>query len=137
MVNLRDRFNDINVGIDIIALKRLSAILERSGSRFTQRVFTSREMEEARSHGNYLAALAGSFAAKEAIIKGLCLSPQEELPLKDIQITRGPWGEPRPELSGQAAEIARSRGIEIIKISLSWEEEYAVAVALILGGGGE
>lgn len=136
-MNLNELFSDVNIGIDIIALNRLIDILNRSGERFTKRVFTPLELEEANAHGNYTATLAGCFAAKGAVIKGLSLSPGEDLALTDIQITHGPGGAPTAVLSGQAAEVARRRGIEKIKVSLSWEEEYAVAVALLLGSGGD
>ncbi len=120
------------VGIDIISLKRLAEIVERSGDRFLNRVYTGTELAEARAHGDFIAALAVRFAAKEAVFKALGAGPDDAVELSEIEVTASRRGEPTAALAGRAADVASRNGIRGVLVSVSWEAECAVAVAVSL-----
>lgn len=121
------------VGVDIVSLQRLAEIVNRSGDRFLRRVYTPREVAEAEAHGNYIASLAARFAAKEAVYKALGAGPDDAVELVEIEITTGQRGEPEAALAGRAADVASRNGIRSVLVSVSWEAECAVAVAVSLG----
>lgn len=121
------------VGVDIISLQRLAEIVDRSGDRFLNRVYTHKELAEARAHGDLIAALAVRFAAKEAVYKSLGAGPDDGVGLAEIEITGGQRGEPTVALAGRAADVASRNGICSVLVSVSWETECAVAVAVSLG----
>lgn len=124
------------LGVDIISLDRLSSIVARSGDRFLTRVYTPAELSESRAHGDFIAALAGCFAAKEAVYKALGTVLDGGTSLADIQVTRGGRGEPRVTLLGRAGETAAERGIRAVLVSISWETDCAVACAIALANEG-
>jgi holo-[acyl-carrier protein] synthase len=113
-------------GIDMIEVARLQEAIERHGERFLRRVYTEREIEQLA--GNY-PSLAARFAGKEAVAKALAtgIGPVSWL---EIEILRGPAREPLLNLYGQAAELARQRGVERWSISLSHTHIHAIAIAV-------
>ncbi len=119
------------IGTDIVSLPRMEEILARAGDLFLRRVFTDGEIREGKTAENPAAYFASSFAAKEAAIKAL--RPGGEAPradFTDMEVDRGTGGEPLIRLAGQAAALAESRGIGSLLLSVSREEEYALAVVL-------
>lgn len=113
-------------GIDMIEVARLQEAIERHGERFLRRIYTEREREQL--SGNY-PSLAARFAGKEAVAKALAtgIGPISWL---EIEILRGPAGEPLLKLYGEAAELASQRGVERWSISLSHTHIHAIAIAV-------
>jgi holo-[acyl-carrier protein] synthase len=103
----------VNIGTDIVQISRVS-------DKIASRILTAKENE---LYNGNLQFLAGRFAAKEAIAKALGTGIGASYSFGDIEILRGERGEPIVYLKGQRAES--------IKVSISHEKEYAVAVALI------
>jgi holo-[acyl-carrier protein] synthase len=118
-------------GLDIIEISRVKTVIDRFGSRFLERVFTSAELSEV---GRSPASLAVRFAAKEAVSKALgtgigMVSWQE------IEIRRGSSREPLLHLSGKAAKRAEELGLQTWSLSLSHTDSYAAAVVVAAGEG--
>ena len=124
----------LGIGVDIISMVRMAETLDRSGDVFLKRVFSANEIALGCRSANPTAFFAMSFAAKEATFKALALSWEPGLDLRDMEVTRGPAGEPVMELSGQVARLAREKGCARVSISLSYETEQAIGVALVAGG---
>ena len=123
----------LGIGTDIIALKRVQEALQRSGKAFMDRVFTPDEQEQARNKPfpeQYLALL---FAGKEAVFKTLGAPWDQGVTLRDIEIREGPKGEPLPQLNGRLAQLARAKGAIGVWVSLSFEDDYAIAFAVLEG----
>ena len=114
----------ISTGVDIVEIQRVGALLERHGDRFRRRVFTDREWDDC---GGRIESLAARFAAKEALIKALGV---RELPLREIEVVRPEWSQPRLRLWGRAAEIARSLAVRELSVSLTHGQEHAVALVV-------
>ena len=117
-------------GIDIVEVARVAAAAERHGGRFLTRVFTAAEAEYCRSRGVPAQHLAGRFAVKEAVLKALKTGWGDGILWREVEVSRGPAGEPNVELSGAAARRAGKMGIVRIHVSLSHTREHAIAHAI-------
>jgi holo-[acyl-carrier protein] synthase len=112
----------IGTGVDITEVRRLRQAIEKWGEEFLNRVFTTEEMENAKTRGSLYQHLAGRFAAKEAIFKAL---GDKNLTWKDVQILNDKEGKPFCRiLNGKAKDLA-------VHISISHVKTYAVAQAII------
>ena len=120
---------NLRTGIDIVEIQRLEGINPAIRERFIRRVFTPIEIEL--THGSY-ASLAGRFAAKEAVSKALGTGIGM-VHWQDIEIRRGPAGEPSLELHGRARLVADRLGLSTWSVSISHSRAYAVAMAVALG----
>ncbi len=113
------------LGIDIIAIGRIRATLERFGPRFINRVLTPAEQAYVRGRPS---TMAGRWAAKEAVSKVLGLGVRG-IGWREIEIERLPTGQPAVRLHDRAAARAEQLGMGRIAVSISHEDDYAVAVA--------
>jgi len=113
------------LGIDIIKVDRIRATLRRFGARFADRVLTEREAAYVRNRPE---TLAGRWAAKEAVSKVLGLGVRG-VGWREIEIVRLPTGQPAVSLTGRAFGRARQLGMGRIALSISHEQDYAVAIA--------
>src|SRR3990172_2919217 len=116
------------IGIDIIEIHRIKKAIVRR-KRFTERVFTESERDYCLSKPSPHLHFAARFAAKEAAVKALGTG-MRGYKWTDFEIRRDKWGRPYLRLSGNAAELARERGVCDIFISLSLSRESAVASAI-------
>ena len=119
----------LGVGVDIIAISRMKSVLETSGQVFMDKAFTPWEQERAKTHPDTVAYAAMTFAAKEAIFKTFGIGWHFGVKLTEIEIQEGKYGEPLPVLSGRFAEIAAERGVSRVHLSLSYDGDYAIAMA--------
>jgi holo-[acyl-carrier protein] synthase len=74
-----------------------------------------------------------SFAAKEAIFKTFGIGWHSGVQMTEIEVQEGKYGEPIPILKGRFAELAAERGVSRVLVSLSYDGDYAVAVAALSG----
>ena len=126
----------LGVGVDIIAISRMKDVLETSEREFMKKVYTAREQQRSETHPDRVAYLAVTFAAKEAIFKTFGIDWDTGVKFSEIEIRDGAYGEPVPVLSGRFAELAAARGVARVLLSLSWDGDYAIAVAALSGGDG-
>ncbi len=117
-------------GVDIVEVGRIADLADRHGDRFLNRVFTRAESDYARSRGAPAQHLAGRFAVKEAVLKALKTGWSEGILWREVEVRRGPSGEPSVDLTGAAARRAEKMGIARIHISLSHTAEHAIAHAI-------
>ncbi len=117
------------IGTDILKIARLRDVLEKESTSFVQAVFTVGEQQEASRRPDPLCYFATRFAGKEAVFK--CLGTDDPaIRLDDIEILGADTGQPAVTLTGRVRDIAEEKGITRWLLSLSFEEEYAVAFAL-------
>ncbi len=115
----------VELGIDIIRIARIKAALDRFGERFTARVLTPAEAAYVRGRPE---TLAGRWAAKEAVSKVLGLGVRG-IGWRDIEIERLPTGQPAVRLHGRAARRADQLEMGQVAVSISHEQDFAVATA--------
>lgn len=121
----------LGIGVDLVSIHRIGSLRRRHGDRFLRRVFTDREL---RDHGIEKARderLAARFAAKEAVMKALGTGWAAGVGFKQIEVGNLPSGQPIATLSGQAAERAKQLGAARIHITMTNEQDWAVAVAVL------
>jgi holo-[acyl-carrier protein] synthase len=106
----------MTLGIDVVDVERFRALLDRCPA-FTQRFFTGAERDYCYAFQDPALRLAGTFAAKEAVMKTLRLAPAAAW-ARRIEIIRPDDGAP----------IAKVRG-QVMPVSISHDGSMAVAVA--------
>lgn len=114
----------INVGIDIIEIKRI----EKSAlkARFLERVFSEVELTLFSHKKNPYESLAGNWAAKEAFVKALGTGFRD-IEMNEISVLRNELGMPYLELTGKALE--HSNGLSF-SVSISHTKEIATAIVI-------
>jgi holo-[acyl-carrier protein] synthase len=114
------------IGIDLVEVEPLRQLLEAGGPFFVNAAWTNRERREASGQPE---ALAGKWAAKEAVMKALQRGIGDIDP-KDVEIITGPSGAPGVELHRSARSTAKSRRITAWSVSVTHEGGWAAAIAL-------
>ncbi len=121
----------VGIGIDVVAVARIAALLAKHGDRFRWRCFRAQELALARQRKQgEAAALAARWAAKEAFLKALGRSTAG-ISLRDIEVRRPAGGPPSLQLHDTAAAALRTVAGATVHLSLSHEDEVAVAVVLV------
>ena len=121
------------IGVDIISISRIKNAVDNSGKIFLDEVYTEWEQQRAKSHSDPIAYFAMTFAAKEAIFKCFSIGWETGVKLTEIEVRDGECGEPIPVLKGKFAQLACERGITRVLLSLSYDTEYAVGTANLIG----
>ncbi len=119
------------IGTDILNKKRIELLLDNKEDPFFKRIYTQKELAEAKEDDQILNYLSGRFAGKEAVFKTFKVH-SNAVHLQEIEILRSELGFPEVKLHGKARELARSIGISKIELSLSHEKEYVIAYAIAI-----
>lgn len=122
----------LGVGVDIVSISRVKDAIETGGKAFLNKTFTAQEQQQAEAHSNPIAYFAMTFAGKEAIFKTFGIGWETGVLLTEISVTHGKSGEPIPILTGRFAELALQRGATKMLLSLSYDGDYATAVAILV-----
>jgi holo-[acyl-carrier protein] synthase len=115
----------VGVGVDIVDIARFTRALERT-PKLSERLFTEAERTLP------VASLAGRFAAKEALIKAF--GGSGSMTWHEMSVVKDELGKPSFELSGAAAEMASSKGVSSVQLSISHDANAAVAFVVAEGG---
>ena len=109
------------IGIDVVDVARLRALLERT-PRLEERLFTTEERAYCRAFADPVRHLAGTLAAKEAVLKAARLGT---LPgwAQRVVVRRDEDGVPH-------AHVAGRDDLERVEVSISHDAGIAVAAAL-------
>lgn len=122
----------LGLGIDVVHPRRLRRWQESAG--LFERFYHPDELAECRAKGDGgLLSLAARFAAKEAFGKALG-SGMRGMALRDIVVTNDPAGRPVLRAIGTARKALEAAGGADVLVSLSHEEEAAIAVVIIQAG---
>jgi holo-[acyl-carrier protein] synthase len=122
----------IRVGADLLPCDRVARACDRWGDRFLSRLLTSREIEECAGR---IESYAARIAAKEATSKALGVGLMTRIRWREIEVQRGPQGEPSLLLHGEAARLAEALGLREWAISLSHAGGQALAVVVAQRAG--
>ena len=122
----------LGIGVDIVNVERMRHWWDNP--RLLHRYFHRDEIDSVleRKSGAVL-SLAARFAAKEAFGKALGTG-MRSLVLKDIQVFNSHNGQPKMRVHGTARKALDQMGGESIHLSLTHEQESAVAMVVIEGG---
>lgn len=114
------------VGIDMVEISRIEKSVKNK--RFTDRVFSEKEQALFLSKKLPYESMAGNWAAKEAFSKAIGTGVRD-FSLNEVSVLRNELGAPYYELSGNALEIVRDKGLEF-SVSITHTSEYAQAVCI-------
>lgn len=117
------------IGVDIVKNSRIERAIARFGPKFLNRIYTQRELDYCFSQKKHIPCLAARWACKEAVLKAFFIEFKLLLRFKEIEVL-GTRGYPAKVIINREDIKDILRKYEII-VSLSHEEEYSVAVALI------
>ena len=117
----------LGIGIDLAEISRISRACEKEN--FRRRIFT--QNENARIDERGMQTAAGIFAAKEAVAKALGTGFADGIMPEQIEVTHDAAGAPGVLLHGRALERMQQAGGTRVMLSLSHEENTAIAFAMI------
>ncbi len=123
----------VGVGSDLVHISRIEAVLERQGEAFARRILCPEELEtfcQKNKARQKAAFLAKRFAAKEALSKAL-KTGIGKVSWQHILVSNSPGGAPEISLSGQALTVFKALGGESIHLSLSDEQDMALAFVVL------
>ncbi|GHA94055.1 MULTISPECIES: holo-ACP synthase [Streptomyces] len=120
----------IGVGIDVAAIDRFAASLERT-PQLADRLFVPQEMLLPGGGRRGAASLAARFAAKEALAKAL--GAPAGLLWTDAEVYVEDSGRPRLRVKGTVAARAAELGVRTFHVSLSHDAGVASAVVIAEG----
>ncbi len=114
----------IFVGTDIVKVSRIKDLLTTKEEKFLNKVFTEEEISYCNSYSNPAIHFSGKYAAKEAVKKALLSNDLiKQISLKDIKILNR---------DNKAPYVVIEDIMDLnYNVSISHEEEYAIAFALI------
>lgn len=120
-------------GIDIVLCSRIERAWHEHGQKFLDRLFTAAEQRYCREHRTPEIRLAGRFAVKEAVFKALGTGWRGGVEWTDVETLPDRLGKPVTALSGEAARLASTLGIETLLVSITHAGDYACASVIAVG----
>ena len=121
----------IGIGCDIIEINRVEKAVKSES--FKQRVFTPAEIAYCESRGKQqFASFAARFAAKEAVLKAFGTGLRGGA-LTDIEVLNDELGSPKMTLIAYHKELAESKGVKKIHVTLSHSKDSAMAYVVLEG----
>jgi holo-[acyl-carrier protein] synthase len=122
----------VGTGIDVVEIERVARSIERYGSRFLERVYTTAEIAYCqRKRRNAAESFAARFAAKEAGAKALGTGIGFGVTWRELEVGREPAGRPLLLLHGRAAEIAASLGVRRSSLSITHTRTQSMALVIL------
>lgn len=120
------------IGIDMVHIDEIERLLNVTDGAFLKRTFSNREIAQADIHPNKVEYLAARFAVKEAVFKAISnLNSSVTFDFRVVETLNDDNGCPRICNEGVLAEVMKDLGIDQILVSITTENNFAIAVALI------
>jgi holo-[acyl-carrier protein] synthase len=127
----------LGTGVDIVETARIQDSLDKFGVRFLNRCFLPGEIGYCQGMKFPALHFAARFAAKEAISKAFGTGIGKQLGWKDMEICKRESGEPYAVLHGKGRDLASSRRVREVFVSLSHCKDYAAAHAVVVGNSAD
>jgi holo-[acyl-carrier protein] synthase len=121
----------VGLGTDIAEIERLEKALLRNGDAFAERILSPTEFATYLTLKQKGRFLAKRFAAKEAASKALGTGIAHGISFHDFVVSNDDNGKPVLVLENRAKQIATSKGVDSVHLSISDERHYAVATVVM------
>jgi holo-[acyl-carrier protein] synthase len=120
----------LGVGFDLVEVGELQAEVDAKRKEWLERVFTATEREYCERQADPYRSFAGTFAAKEGVLKALGTGWTDQSELLDVQVGHN---QERPviSLSGPLLEVSKQIGVRSFFVSISHTKNYAAAVVVL------
>lgn len=116
------------IGVDLCEVARIEKIINQSGVRFLEKVFTENERKYCGEKHNRAECFAARFAAKEAMLKALGTGLRAGIKWKDIEVINDELGKPSFRFYNRCAE--NTAGCNVL-LSISHTAHTAAAFVVI------
>ena len=124
----------INIGTDIIDIRRIKKTINKYGDKFKNRCFHKSEILKSENRLKTAESYSKRYAAKEACAKALGTGLARGVFWKDIEVINNEFGKPIILLHNKALnflnKIDKDNNLNI-ELSLSDEKNYAIANVII------
>ena len=120
----------VGIGTDIIQVDRIEQSLDRLGEAFARRILTDAELATFKACKQPAAFLAKRFAAKEAAAKALGTGIGK-VSFQHLEVSNDAAGAPKLKFYGYAKELQMMKAINRLHLSLSDEQDNAVAFVIL------
>lgn len=120
------------IGTDIVRVARMSANVSRYGERFARKILADEEMQAYHVAVDQGRFLAKRFAAKEAVVKAMGTGFRDGISMHHIAVRHDELGKPLLHCSGRMQDLMGQYGVTEGHLSLSDEQEYAIAFAVLI-----
>ena len=124
----------INIGTDIIDIRRIKKTINKYGDKFKNRCFHKSEILKSENRLKTAESYSKRYAAKEACAKALGTGLARGVFWKDIEVINNKFGKPIILLHNKALnffnKIDKNSNLNI-ELSLSDEKNYAIANVII------
>lgn len=119
------------IGVDLAQISRIERAFERFGQRFANKILGESELRDFQVTKRPVRFLAMRFAAKEATSKAFGTGFKQGVAPRQIEVTHNAAGKPSLVFSGQVKKLATEKGIVASHVSLTDEDDFAVAYVII------
>ncbi len=113
------------IGVDAVDIERFRTSLARTPS-MRERLFVAEELDYVAPKADPVPSLAARFAAREAVMKALGVG-LGAFGFHDVWVRRAPSGEPELVVTGPAAALAASAGVQHWHLSITHTDLVAIA----------
>jgi len=120
------------IGTDIVQIKRMQNNIDKFGDKFAERILSKEELQEYHEYKEPSRLLAKRFAAKEAASKAMGTGFRDGITLQQIFITHDNLGKPILNFIQDAQAFLNNNGIKEIHVSISDEQDYAIAYVVLV-----
>ncbi len=122
----------VGIGTDLVHIPRMQELLAKHGDKFAERILSEAELSVFLKAKNQAAFLAKRFAAKEATAKAMGTGFRDGLSLRHISVSNDNNGKPELQFFERGLSLINELNIGRAMISLSDENEYAIAFVTLL-----
>src|SRR3972149_1312123 len=120
------------IGVDLVKIQRIEQAVKRWERRFLDRIFTPIEQEYCHRQKQPFLHLAGRFAVKAAVLKGLGTGLRSGIRWGESEVFNAPGGKPEVRVSGKVKELMRKRRVKAIHVSISHDTDYSIGQAVLI-----
>lgn len=118
------------IGLDVVDIREFQDEVDKGREQWLTRVFTAKEREYCQRQADPYRHFAGTFAAKEAVLKAFGTGWTDDSELNDVEITRSE-GRPTVVLSGRLQELAGVHRVRTQLVSITHTKDYAAAIVVL------
>ena len=119
------------IGTDLVSIPRMESLLLKYGDKIAMRILTNAEYSDFQQANNPAHFLAKRFAAKEATAKALGTGFRNGLSLTHIEVANNEQGKPELHFYHRGLELLAKLNIRRCFVSLSDEQDYAIAYVML------
>lgn len=120
------------IGTDLLKVARIENAVMKHGDRFASRILRPNELLSYQASKSPMRYLAKAFASKEAVVKALGTGIAQGISWQHIEVGRDSLGKPEVILLEAAQRRLEALGGDGVMLSLSDEDDYVLAFAVII-----